>query len=149
PLPGSTPTATVSFAGLTLFRLSQPTGAAKQCDVIVVPCADHELVIDIQEIKIDANGSLRSSKVVSHSLDTNSNIRIEAKNSDDSEVIEHIVPGVKFDREKDMGDPYDCRWLLDIDGNKFGSQRLSLKPPASITNPTQPTPTISVTNGIF
>jgi hypothetical protein len=127
PLPGSTPTVTISFAGLTIFKLKQNPPTTKECDVIVVQCPDHELVIDIQAITIDKNGSLRSSKIVPHKLDTKSNIRIEATNPDNSGVIEHVVTGVKFDRDKDMGDPYDCRWLLNIDGGEVRKPEIGVE----------------------
>src|SRR5262249_24849123 len=122
PLNNSNPTATISFAGLLLFLINQKN----ECEVAIVQCRNHELIIDIQEITIDQYGSPLKSRPVSHSLNTERKIEITATQALQSGVTERR--GAEFNRENDVGDPNDSRWLVDVDGNKFGNQKLKLRP---------------------
>jgi hypothetical protein len=142
-LNNSTPTATISFAGLLLFLINPK----KECEVAIVQCPKHELIIDIQEITIDRNGSLLKSRVISHSLSTERDIKITATQALQSGVKEHR--GAEFNRENDVGDPNDSRWLVDIDGNKFGNQKLKLRPHEYVEKKKSLGPYINVTNGII
>src|SRR5262245_8884357 len=145
PLNSSNPTATISFAGLMLFLINPK----KECEVAIVPCLNHELIIDILKITIDENGSPLKSESTSHSLATKRNMEITAEHSLDSGVREY--KGVEFDRENDVGNPKDSRWLVDIDGDKFGNQMLRLSPHEYVEPERRKSlgPYIIVTNGIF
>src|SRR5262245_37557748 len=123
PLNSSKPTATISFAGLMLFLINPEN---KECQVAIVQCPNHELLVDILKITIDDNGSPLKSERISHTLDRECNIRITAQQALHAGVTER--QGVEFSRENDVGDPNDSRWLVDVDGDKFGNQKLRLSP---------------------
>ena len=143
PLNSSKTTATISFAGLMLFLINPK----KECEVAIVQCPNHELLVDILKITIDENGGTLKSESISHTLDRRRNIQITAKQTLDSGVTEHR--GVEFNRENNVGDPNDSRWLVDIDGDKFGNQKLTLEPHPYVEKKKSLGPYITVTNGII
>lgn len=153
------PTVTITFAGLALFCLKkvnendEKTFGAFQAAIL--QCPTHDLVIDILEITIDPKtGEQIGSKLFSHSPDKSQNIKIEAVNPAITDIkrkpdgVEKYEPAVEFDRVRDVGDPKDFRWIIDLEGEQFGGQKLALKPHPSVTEPKQLGPIITVNNGV-
>jgi hypothetical protein len=137
------PTVTICFAGLEIFCISKKN----EFQAAVVQCPDHKLVINVQEITLDENGEPIESKLLSHSLDEQRNIKVTAEKPGTSGVEKYENRSLEFDPERDLGDPKDFRWIIDLEGEKFGGQKLELKPHHSVAMPKKLGPVITVSHG--
>lgn len=137
------PSVTICFAGLELFCINKKN----EFQAAVVQCPDHKLIINVQEITLDENGEPIKSKLLAHSLDDQRNIKITAEKSETPGIEKYENHSLDFDPELDHGDPKDFRWIIDLEGKKFGGQKLKLKPHDSVAAPKQLGPVITVSHG--
>ncbi len=137
------PTVSIVFAGLTLFCINKKN----KFEAAIVQCPDHKLIINVQEIALDENGEPVESKLLSHFLDDKRNIKVTAEKSKTAGIEKYENHSLEFDSERDLGDPKDFRWIIDLEGEKFGAQKLELKPHNSVAAPKQLGPVITVSHG--
>ncbi len=124
-MPGTRPDVTITFAGLLLFCLNQKS----EFEAAVVPCPEHELLIDVQEITIDEDsGEEKRSRLKEHNLDLDKNIYIEVINSDSHKVELYQNNNIQFDRKLDSGDPKDSRWVIDLKSSEFNLKSSEFNP---------------------
>ncbi len=147
-------TVTITFAGLALFcfkgeRNDNSEKTYSEFQAAILQCPKHELVIDALEIALDPKtGEQIGSKLLSHSLNKKQNIKITAEKPKTERVKRHENRGVEFDLERDLGDPKDFRWIVDLEGEKFDNQKLQLRPHPSVASPKQLGPLITVSSGV-
>jgi hypothetical protein len=138
------PTVTISFAGLALYSVTKKN----EFQVAILQCPDHELVIDVLEIALGENGEQIESKLlVSNRLTDEQNIRITAEKPKTTGIEKYENHSVEFDPTRDLGDPKDYRWIINLEDKKFGGHKLKLKPPASETEAIRLGPVITVAHG--
>jgi hypothetical protein len=144
PLDHTKATATISFAGLLLFRVVGPDNN-QRCEVKVLDCDKHTLDLTIEEISLDNDGqtALRS-RLVEHELDLKQDIQIEVKASSAPgiELCENAAQN--FDRRLNQGDDEDIRWLLDFENNELNDQPVVLEAQANAARRKVFQPTISM-----
>lgn len=142
-MPEVKPNVTISLAGLTLFCINDK----QQLEVAVLQCPQHELLFDIQEITFDeATGErISSNLLITDKLDLKRNITIEVDNPGYSGITQCLKG--EFNRERDLGDSRDFRWVIDLEGDKFGKKKLRRVFPGSVAHPKLLSPIITITYG--
>src|ERR1700730_18224326 len=114
PLNHSQATATVTVAGLALFRMIG-RGRARQCEVGVLQCDNHTLELRIEEILLEADGiTPQRSRVINPEFDLDKDIFIRV-----NDPLEKGVIAYKRDRtgrrrstkNQKFDDAEDFRWI--------------------------------------
>ena len=151
PLNHSQATATVTVAGLALFRTIGHK-SAKQCEVGILQCDNHALELRIEEIILGADGiTPQCSRVINPEFDLDKDIFITAKDPLDNGVIAH-----KDDRRgrrpsnknQKFDDVEDFRWIVDFTSPDFNNGPVTPVPDLeNTTNPKAFKPKIHFTNG--
>jgi hypothetical protein len=138
---------TISLGGLALFCINKE----KELEMAILQCPDHELLIDAYEITIDeVTGEHKRSRLIGpNPLDMERNIRIEVKNSKHQKIDRYINEQFEFDHERDLGDPKDFRWMVDLEGKMFGGRKLGRRHPISGADPKRLAPIITISDGVI
>jgi hypothetical protein len=116
------PDATILMDGISLISFDDQ----QHCQVGMLDDAagDHHFKLVIRRTQ-------RGSTIkLDHCLDLKKNICVDAINSSINGVVRYIPysPGggfSEFDRAKDIGDPHDFRWILDLEGPEFHGHRMT------------------------
>jgi hypothetical protein len=136
---------TISLAGIAISRPHK----RNQYEVGFLKCGRHNLVLDIQEIELDpvTMRPLRSC-FKPHSLRLDEDISIDVVYPDYGGSLQFqrgvsTYQGREFDRLCDKGDAEDFRWVADLEGPEFHSQKLRVK------NLSELAPTVFISNGVL
>jgi hypothetical protein len=151
PLNHSQATATVTVAGLALFRMIGQ-GRAKQCEVGILQCDKHTLELRIEEILLEADGiTPERSRVINPEFDLDKDIFIRANNPLDDGVIayKHDRPGRRTSTNAQrLDDVEDFRWIVDFTSPDFNNGPIAPVPDlANTKRPKAFKPKILFTNG--
>jgi hypothetical protein len=120
------PHVTITFEGLMLFCHNK----AGHLEAAVLECPEHKLTVKIQQTTIDPTtkeiiGSETIwNKSFSDPTSSLSEIGVEVKSAGKRALSLYTNSQVNFDRAEDSGDPKDFRWLLNLEGEEFGNQKL-------------------------
>lgn len=131
PLDHSKATATIDFSGLALICIN--SRKRNRCEVSFLDCERHTPALDIQKVTLSpATGAAISSSVVSHSLNLAETISIQVVRPAASGVRGYKNERIDFKRRQERGDEEDFRWVVDLEGEEFHDQRLSVKDPSKL-----------------
>jgi hypothetical protein len=112
------PTATLIFRGLIIF---QPDSERRYFDVGILNAPEHELRIEVRENSPDG---VSVSSVPLPSIRSKGLIwSLEFANSQGVTFYQ----SEPFDRNRDVGDEKDSRWLVDLEGAEFYHRQLPVK----------------------
>lgn len=151
PLNHSQATATVTFAGLALFRMIEQ-GRAKQCEVGILQCDKHTLEMRIEEIIFESDGiTPRHSRVINPKFDLDKDIFIRVNDPLDKGVIAY-KPDLRGTAGREpnqkLDDVEDFRWIVDFTSPDFNNGPIIPEPDcANTANPKEFKPKISFTHG--
>lgn len=151
PLNHSQATATVTVAGLALFRMIGQ-GRPQQCEVGILQCDNHTLELRIEEILLEADGiTPERSRVIEPAFDLDKDIFIRA-----SDPLDDGVTAYKHDRSgrrtstnsPTPDDVEDFRWIVDFTSPNFNNGPIAPVPdPLSTNSPRGFKPKILFTSG--
>jgi hypothetical protein len=151
PLNHSQATATVTVAGLALFRMiGQENGS--QCEVGILQCDHHTLELRIEEILLEADGvTPQRSRVINPEFDLDKDIFIRVNDPLDEGVSaykrERHGRGPSNKNQK-LDDVEDFRWIVDFTSPDFNNGPITPVPDlANTTSPRAFKPKIHITNG--
>lgn len=151
PLNHTQATATVTVAGLALFR-TVAHGRAKQCEVGILRCDNHTLELRIEEIILEADGiTPRRSRIIEPEFDLDKDIVIRVNDPLDTGVLpyKHDRPGRRVSTTtRKLDDVEDFRWIVDFTSPDFNNGPIKPVPdPANTNSPKLFKPKILLTNG--
>lgn len=151
PLNHSQATATVTVAGLALFR-TIGEGRAKQCEVGILQCDNHTLELRIEEILLEADGiTPQRSRIIVPKFDTDKDFFIRA-----NDPLVDGVTAYKPDRtgrqaankNQKLDDVEDFRWTVDFTSPDFNNGPITPAfDPEHTNTPRHFKPKILFTNG--
>lgn len=130
------------FDGLIGFCFTKGSGG--QCEMGMVQADDHSPQLLI--LRVNPNGT--TVEHMKRDLRLTDDIRIEAKNPAETGVytFPRDLASAPFDSAKDIGDPEDFRWTLDLQGDHFHGSKLKLK---HARGKAALRPRITIPHGIF
>jgi hypothetical protein len=151
PLNHTQATATVTIAGLALFRMIGQ-GRAKRCEVGILQCNNHTLELRIEEILLEADGiTPERSRVINPDFDLDKDIFIRANDPLDDGVTayKHDRPGRRTSANPaTLDDLEDFRWIVDFTSPNFNNGPIAPVPdPLNTNSPKAFKPKIFFTNG--
>jgi hypothetical protein len=114
----------ISFDGLIGFCFCRRDDY--RCQMGMVQVADHQPLISID--RIHPNGTL-TSMLSDYALMRDNDISIVVTDPvrSESTTFPETFAGHTFDRVRDIGDPEDFRWIMDLQGEDFHGEHLRLK----------------------
>jgi hypothetical protein len=114
----------ISFDGLIGFCLCRRDDY--RCEMGMVQAEDHEPLISVD--RVNPNGTL-TPKLTDYPLTRASDISIVVTDPIrlGSTTFPETFAGHTFDRLRDVGDPEDFRWIMDLQGEDFHGPHLRLK----------------------
>lgn len=151
PLNHSQATATVTVAGLALFRKTG-RGRAKQCEVGILQCDNHTLELRIEEILLEADGiTPQRSRIIVPDFRTDEDIFIRVHDPLDAGVTAYKPRRrgrAASDKSQKFDDVEDFRWIVDFTSQDFNKGPITPAPDLENTNiPRVFKPKISFTHG--